>query len=98
MSYQQKRDSLGELWIRLADHPIAFPAFYGSSPAYYIHDATTLHKAILDIAEAEDGIQYADKNKTKISKITSRMKSFYDFEIAQDGNSIALISYNWKMT
>jgi len=38
LSFKKKRDTLGEVWIRLSGHPIAFPAFSGSNPAYYIFD------------------------------------------------------------
>jgi hypothetical protein len=30
MTYAEKRDVPGHVWIRLADHPLAFPAFYGN--------------------------------------------------------------------
>lgn len=29
LSFSHKRNTLGEMWIRLAGHPIAFPAFTG---------------------------------------------------------------------
>jgi len=38
LTYKQKKNTLGELWIRLANHPIAFPAFHGEHPAYYISE------------------------------------------------------------
>ena len=34
--FKEKRNTLGSLWIRLKDHPIAFPALKGQYPAAYI--------------------------------------------------------------
>lgn len=31
-SVKEKKDTRGELWIRLSNHPIAFPAFAGKFP------------------------------------------------------------------
>lgn len=36
MTFSMKRDTPGQMWIRLAHHPIAFPAFTGNNPAYFI--------------------------------------------------------------
>jgi hypothetical protein len=32
-TFKDKQNTTGQLWIRLKNHPIAFPAFFGNSPA-----------------------------------------------------------------
>lgn len=76
-----KKNTLGELWIRLAGHPIAFPAFYGKHPMYFTKRKDGLNPSILHLAELRNGVEYADKERQSISQITDRMRWFYDFEM-----------------
>lgn len=96
LSYKQKKNTLGELWIRLASHPIAFPAFHGTHPAYYIQETNQLNPSIIHLAElTPNGIKYKDpKTKKLIECINSRMCVFYDFEMTQNQANLFLISYN----
>lgn len=96
LTYAQKRDTLGEIWIRLADHPIAFPAFSGKNPAYFIQNPNIVNVSILSVATAVDptGIVWNIDDNSKISEISSDMKAFYDFEFAKDKMSIAYVTYN----
>lgn len=97
MSFKQKQDTLGTMWIRLAHHPIAFPAFSGKNPAYYIYKTTAMNPALVKLADMENGITYLDKHKVDIVEITSNMKFFYDFEFSQDGTSLIYIIKNGNM-
>lgn len=96
LTYAQKRDTLGEIWIRLADHPIAFPGFSGKYPAYFIQNPKNVNVSILSVAAAIDpnSIVWNVDDNSKISEISSDMKAFYDFEFAKDKMSIAYITYN----
>lgn len=94
LTYQMKKNTLGELWIRLAGHPIAFPAFYGKHPIYFTKRKDRLNPSILHLAELRNGVEYADKERQSITQITDRMQWFYDFEMTQNKSNIFLISYN----
>ena len=66
----------------MSNHPIAFPAFSGIHPAYYIEDANLLNACIKELALlSDDGITYKDKYKKHIASINSQMEYFYDFEL-----------------
>lgn len=96
-SYKQKRNTLGEIWIRLADSPIAFPAFAGEHPAYYINETEILATGILNLAKLGNCIEWGDDEKTLVKKIKGQMKYFYDFEIPQNKTSISYVAFNHKM-
>ena len=85
LTFKQKQDTLGELWIRLAHHPIAFPAFSGRNPAEYIYTTSLWNPALLKLAlSIPDGVTYGDRRKTTIISVNSPMRFFYDFEFTQD--------------
>ena len=96
MSFSLKRDTLGEMWIRLASHPIAFPAFSGKNPMYYTEDPRRINMSILSAAVADDpnAIVWADEDHNSISMISSDMKVFYDFELSKSKTSIAYATLN----
>ena len=96
MSFSLKRDTLGEMWIRLASHPIAFPAFSGKNPMYYTEDPRRINMSILSAAVAVDpnAIVWADEDHNSISMISSDMKVFYDFELSKSKTSIAYATLN----
>ena len=77
-----KKNTLGELWIRLSGHPIAFPAFYGKHPMYFTKRRNRINPSIIHLAELKNGVKYADKEKKVITEITDRMCWFYDFEMS----------------
>ena len=88
-TYKERRDTPGELWIRLKDHPIAFPAFHGRYPNVYLRDYNRISQAIKDLASlsSEETYRYQD-----LSSITDRMRYFYDFEFTEDGKYLYLVS------
>lgn len=96
LSFKKKRDTLGEVWIRLNGHPIAFPAFSGANPAYYIFDENRLNPTIWKHLALVDGgkVVMGGVNTSAISKIDSKMCVFYDFEITKGKTQIAYIAYN----
>ena len=96
MSFSLKRNTPGEMWIRLANHPIAFPAFTGQNPAYYLQNPKLVNMSILSVAAKEDpqGIVWADEDHLGIQQISSRMKVFYDFEMSKGKSSIAYMTIN----
>ena len=96
LSYKKKRDTLGEVWIRLNGHPIAFPAFSGSNPVYYIFDKNRLNPTIWKHLALVDGgkVIPGTASSSSIAKIDSAMRVFYDFELTKGKTQIAYISYN----
>ena len=97
LTYKQKQDTLGTMWIRLAHHPIAFPAFSGHNPQCYIYKTTMMNPALLKLAKNENGIVYHDKYKIDIDAISSNMKFFYDFEFTQDRTALMYVIKNGNM-
>lgn len=95
-SFVQKRNTLGEIWVRLANHPIAFPAFSGKNPAYYLQNPRLVNMSILSVAAKEDpnSIVWADEDHLEISQISSDMRMFYDFEMSKSKSSIAYVAFN----
>lgn len=95
LTYRQKRNTLGRMWIRMAHTPLAFPAFNGSHPQYYIRNIELISTAILKLMKLkEDGITYKDKYKKEIIRVNDDMQYFYDFEMSQDRSSISYVLYN----
>lgn len=97
LTYEAKRNTLGRMWIRLGDHPIAFPAFSGSRPAYYIGSTSELAPAIVALAEKKEGgngVTYGDMAHTVISSINDPIEYFYDFELASNKASIAYVIFD----
>ena len=76
-----RRDTPGRLWIRLAEHPFAFPAFTGGHPNVK-SDRESSHPAIAELAGQASG----DK------RIDSAMSCFYDLQITQDGRNMYITS------
>ncbi len=96
LSFREKQNTLGDLWIRLASHPIAFPAFSGSNPAYFIFSTSQLNPTIWKHLALLDGGQvvYGSDSTTSILKIDSPMKVFYDFEFTRSKTQISLVACN----
>lgn len=79
----------------MAHTPLAFPAFNGSHPQYYIRKPELISTAILKLMKLkEDGITYKDKYKKEIIRVNDDMQYFYDFEMSQDRSSISYVLYN----
>jgi hypothetical protein len=95
LTYEAKRNTLGRMWIRLADQPIAFPAFSGSDPAYYIRDPNDVTPIILKLADkAAAGVVYADRDNSEITRIDDDVCYFYDFEMASNRASLAYVVFD----
>lgn len=96
LSFTSKRNTPGEMWIRLAGHPIAFPAFTGQNPMYYTRDPRRINMSVLSAAVADDAnaIVWEDEDHTLISAISSDMRVFFDFEFSKSKTSIAYVTLN----
>ena len=96
MTFSIKRNTPGQMWIRLAHHPIAFPAFTGCNPTYFIHDSRMVNMSILSVAAKENpnAIVWEDDDRFKIQQISSQMNVFFDFEISKSKSSIAYMTIN----
>lgn len=77
-TYKQKKNTKGQLWIRLCDHPIAFPAFTGAHPNVLM-SKDYVHPLLLELSEG------------KYTPIDD-MSYFYDFTMSIDGNYLFLVS------
>jgi len=65
MTFRQRRNTLGRMWIRLAHTPLAFPAFSGAHPQYYIKIPSKISTAIMNLMKlVPNGVEYTDKTKT----------------------------------
>ncbi len=71
-SYSEKENTLGQLWIRLKDHPIAFPAFFGKNPIF------SKKKNEKDEEQVHIVWQLAENNNPVTD--STGMKYFYDME------------------
>lgn len=79
-SYKEMRNATGELWIRLSEHPFAFPAFTGkSSQAVEVNEST--NGAIRKYLNAESGNM-------------KRMRWFYDLHFTRNKQNITLVGMN----
>lgn len=83
-STSEKQNTLGELWIRKKNHPIAFPAFYGQYPQ--IHEKTINGNIILLAEKSISG-------EHDLINDSNRMSYFYDFEMDDTKKTMLLISY-----
>lgn len=84
LSYRFRQNTPGELWIRMKDHPLAFPAFSGRHPNVYLGDQTKRHKAFGSLLGL-DGF-------SKVSADSSEASCIYDFELTKDGRDITFVT------
>ena len=49
LSYKYKQSTPGSLWIRLKNHPLAFPAFSGRYPNVYMETTSKRHVAFANL-------------------------------------------------
>lgn len=89
-TYRDRQNTPGELWIRLSDHPIAFPALYGKNPALDGAESmnggnnSLLHKIIN---------HYSDPSGSgKNLRQTDRHRCFFDFELTKSGKGLVLFA------
>lgn len=77
-TYRERLDTPGQLWIRMNDSPIAFPAFYGSTPNVDVGD-DVLNGNIRLLAAGKDMVSDP-----------SRMSYVYDFEFDAQRRTLML--------
>ena len=85
-TYYDKKNTVGDIWIRLADHPISFPAFSGKCPNCRIEKESDLPHLVYLLAQSED------PNWPSRKYIKTSMEQFYDFEISKDQKKLFLVS------
>ena len=54
LSYKYKQSTPGSLWIRLKNHPLAFPAFSGRYPNVYMETTNKRHVAFANLLNLRD--------------------------------------------
>ena len=84
ISVKDKKDTTGELWIRLNNHPIAFPALAGDYPQIDTNHDYINGKFFNDVANKENSISE--------EKEIDRFNKFYDMEF-DTGKSILFLAY-----
>lgn len=78
--FKERENTCGEVWIRLENHPIAFPAFYGDSP-------------VIDIRVENINGRFSNLSEDKDMKIDRyHMRYFYDMEIFPSSTSIYFLT------
>jgi hypothetical protein len=78
ISFEEKRNTTGQLWIRLKDYPIAFPAFYGDYP---IVDTSKNNINGNITLLSKEHITHNGEISHNTKKDVTQMSYFYDFEI-----------------
>lgn len=101
-SYRFKQSTPGELWIRLKDHPLAFPAFSGKYPNVYVGDRKR-HIAFVNLGglyktdavgriscdEYGSAVQLYGGDAVAYSP---SMSCIYDFEFVKDHDDVTFIT------
>lgn len=85
------RNTVGELWIRFADHPIAFPAFYGRFPQVDIEKNIIngrIEQLANESATAPDGVNPMEDD-------AYHMGYFYDMEFDTSNRTLFLMACPW---
>lgn len=101
LSYKYKRSTPGSLWIRLKNHPLAFPAFSGRYPNVYLEQDSKRHVAFRNLLNlyswsAEEGevSLSGDEIYTKLSAdgAAEAASCIYDFEFTKNRNDITFVT------
>lgn len=94
--YSQCENTLGELWIRINNQPIAFPALYGENPQLVVDSTndTDLNGRFENLTVCGEHITGDQKDKFKNDMY--HMRYFYDMEMEQNGKVLYL--YNTSIT
>ena len=77
--YNQLRNTTGEIWIRLKNHPIAFPAFTGKYPIIDVNNPE-FNGRFANIAYGEDNINEGKEVWQIVQDDKLRMQYFYDID------------------
>ena len=88
-TFKEKQNTTGQLWVRIKNHPIAFPAFYGNSPAIDV-DKKYLNGNITLLSKYDIENTHEYEHNTMIDK--NQMQYFYDFEIDFTRRTILLVA------
>ena len=101
LSYKYKRSTPGSLWIRLKDHPLAFPAFSGRYPNVYLETSGKRHVAFRNLLnlcsyDAENGevSLSGEEIYTKLSApgAAEAASCIYDFEFTKNRNDVTFVT------
>lgn len=84
ISYEDKLNTPGQLWTRLENHPIAFPAFYGEYPNFELSSIYANTIIIHELTDSDDGAVTDD----------TKMTYFYDMQFDDSSQLLALIAVN----
>ena len=84
LSYRFKQSTPGWLWIRLKDHPLAFPAFSGSYPNVWMATDKMRHKAFSNLL----GLSGA----AKFPISASLANCIYDFEFTKSRADVTFVT------
>lgn len=98
LSYRYRQSTPGCLWIRLKNHPLAFPAFSGRYPNVYMEDKNLRHIAFSNLL----GLHYWDEAKQKdedlsgtavYTELSSSKAAFiYDFEFTKARDDVTFVT------
>lgn len=92
VSIKDKQNTTGQLWIRLKNHPIAFPALNGNYPIIDL-DENHINGSITLLANEND-ITTSNNIKHNIKTDIFNMSYFYDFEIDKTRSALLLIAFS----
>lgn len=101
LSYKYKRSTPGSLWIRLKNHPIAFPAFSGRYPNVYLEASGKRHVAFSNLLnlrwfDADEGevLLSGDGIYAKLSNdgAAEAASCIYDFEFTKNRDDITFVT------
>lgn len=83
-SYKEKKNTAGDLWIRLDDSPLAFPSFWGKHPNIKPSDTSKPYFDYFPTA-----IRYLSEDDYYVHVPFNR---FYDFEMSNDRRTLFIVS------
>lgn len=92
--YKYAQSTPGELWIRLKDHPFAFPAFSGAHPNVYIGDAGR-HVAfanLLRLYRVDEQGAVVQVYGPEASADSAAASCIYDFELTKDQQDLTFVT------
>ena len=88
-NFVNMQNTCGELWIRLKDHPIAFPALYGQCPNIAIDD-DEFNGRFANIAFGDNSNDETEQATLQSDRY--RMSYFYDFEFDTNRKTLYLVT------
>lgn len=102
-TFKDKRNTKGSIWIRLSEHPFAFPAFSGLS-SQVIDVKETTNGAIRNYLSSDEIVNLScvveskDGDYTLVTPNVKMMKYFYDLHFTKNKQNLAFVGYNKDKT